>query len=53
MEKLIILRRLEMLSVLCEKTESDIPPDTKLFNEHTISVLEMIKEVKHTSVNIC
>jgi ApbE superfamily uncharacterized protein (UPF0280 family) len=48
MEKLIILRRLEMLSGLCEKTESDnlIPSDTKLFDEHTITVHEMIKEVR-------
>jgi ribosomal protein L7/L12 len=46
MEKLIILRRLEMLSSLCEKIESDIPSDTKLFDEHTITVHEMIKEVR-------
>jgi ribosomal protein L7/L12 len=46
MEKLIILRRLEMLIGLCETTEPDIPSDAKLFSGHAISVQEMIKEVR-------
>ena len=46
MEKLIILRRLEMLIGLCETIEPDIPSDAKLFSEHAISVQEMIKEVR-------
>ena len=44
--KSTILKRLEMLNSLCEKTEPDIPSDTQLFTDHTISVQEMMKEVR-------
>ena len=46
MNKSVILERLEMLESLCEKTEPDIPSDTQLFTEHSISVQDMMKEVR-------
>ena len=46
MDKLVILERLEMLAKLCSETEPDVPNDKQLFPEHTISVHEMIKEVR-------
>ena len=46
MNKSVILERLEMLESLCEKTEPDIPDDTQLFTEHSISVQGMIKSVR-------
>ena len=45
MNKSTILERLEMLVKLCSETEPDIPSDTQLFTEHSISVHSMIKEV--------
>ena len=35
-----------MLVKLCEKTEPDIPSDTQLFTEHSISVQGMVKSVR-------
>ena len=54
MNKSVILDRLEMLVKLCEETEPDIPSDTQLFTEHSISVQDMIKEVRdlHTVQHI-
>ena len=46
MNKSVILERLEMLESLCEKTEPDIPDDTQLFTEHSISVQGMMKSVR-------
>ena len=46
MNKSVILNRLEMLIKLCEETEPDIPSDTQLFTEHSISVQDMMKEVR-------
>ena len=46
MNKSAILERLEMLESLCEKTEPDIPNDKQLFTEHSISVHNMIREVR-------
>ena len=46
MNKSTILERLNMLVKLCEKTEPDIPDDTQLFTEHSISVQGMIKSVR-------
>ena len=46
MNKSVILERLEMLESLCEKTEPDIPDDTQLFTEHSITVQGMIKSVR-------
>jgi len=53
MDKSIILDRLKMLIKLCEETEPDIPSDTQLFTEHSISVQDMMKEVRdlHTGRN--
>ena len=52
MNKTLILDRLELLVKLCEKTEPDIPTEKRLFTEHSISVHEMIKEVRelHTGI---
>ena len=52
MNKKLILDRLEFLVELCEKTEPDIPTEKRLFTEHSISVHEMIKEVRelHTGI---
>ena len=52
MNKKFILDRLELLVELCEKTEPDIPTEKRLFTEHSISVHEMIKEVRelHTGI---
>jgi len=52
MNKKLILDRLELLVELCEKTEPDIPTEKRLFTEHSISVHEMIKEVRelHTGI---
>ena len=52
MNKKLILDRLELLVKLCEKTEPDIPTEKRLFTEHSISVHEMIKEVRelHTGI---
>ena len=54
MNKKLILDRLELLVKLCEKTEPDIPTEKRLFTEHSISVHEMIKEVRelHTGIKI-
>ena len=54
MNKKLILDRLELLVELCEKTEPDIPTEKRLFTEHSISVHEMIKEVRelHTGIKI-
>ena len=54
MNKTLILDRLELLVKLCEKTEPDIPTEKRLFTEHSISVHEMIKEVRelHTGIKI-
>jgi|TARA_Y100000310_G_scaffold260683_1_gene269743 hypothetical protein len=46
MDKSVILDRLEMLVKLCGETEPDVPNDKQLFSEHTISVHEMMKEVR-------
>ena len=46
MDKSVILDRLEMLIKLCGETEPDIPNDKQLFSEHSISVQEMMKEVR-------
>ena len=46
MDKSVILDRLEMLVKLCEETEPDIPSDTQLFTEHSISVQGMMKSVR-------
>ena len=46
MNKQLILDRLELLVKLCEKTEPDIPTEKRLFTEHTISVHEMLEEVR-------
>ena len=46
MNKSVILDRLEMLVKLCEETEPDIPSDTQLFTEHSISVQGMMKSVR-------
>ena len=46
MDKSIILDRLKMLIKLCEETEPDIPSDTQLFTEHSISVQGMMKSVR-------
>ena len=53
MDKSVILDRLDMLIKLCGETESDIPNDKQLFSEHSISVQEMMKEVRdlHTGRN--
>jgi hypothetical protein len=54
MDNSVILDRLEMLVKLCEKTEPDIPTERHLFTEHSISVHEMMKEVRelHTGKNV-
>ena len=54
MDKSVILDRLDMLIKLCGETESDIPNDKQLFSEHSISVQEMMKEVRdlHTGKQI-
>ena len=54
MNKSVILDRLEMLVKLCEETEPDIPSDTQLFTEHSISVQGMMKSVRdlHTVQHI-
>ena len=54
MNKKLVLDRLELLVKLCEKTEPDIPTEKRLFTEHSISVHEMIKEVRelHTGIKI-
>ena len=46
MNKSAILERLELLVKLCEETEPDIPNDTQLFTEHSISVQGMVKSVR-------
>ncbi len=46
MDKSLILDRLEMLVGLCEKTEPDVPSERHLFTEHSISVHNMIKEIR-------
>ena len=44
--KPVILDKLEMLVKLCSETEPDIPSDTQLFTEHSISVQGMVKSVR-------
>ncbi len=44
--KPVILNKLEMLVKLCSETEPDIPSDKQLFTEHSISVQEMVNEVR-------
>jgi len=44
--KPVILDKLEMLVKLCSETEPDIPSDKQLFTEHSISVQEMVNEVR-------
>ena len=53
MNKSTILERLEMLVKLCSETEPDIPSDTQLFTEHSISVQEMYNrvDVSYDSLN--
>lgn len=46
MNKKIILGRLEMLIKLCNETDPDIPSDKYLFNQHSITVQEMMKQVR-------
>ena len=46
MDKSLILERLELLVSLCEKTEPDVPTERYLFTEHSISVQDMMKEVR-------
>ena len=46
MNKTTILEKLEILVKLCEKTEPDIPTEKRLFTEHSISVHEMLEEVR-------
>ena len=54
MDKSVILDRLDMLIKLCGETEPDLPNDKQLFSEHSISVQEMMKEVRdlHTGKQI-
>ena len=54
MNKSTILERLNMLVKLCSETEPDIPSDTQLFTEHSISVQGMVKSVRdlHTGKQI-
>ena len=46
MDKSLIIDRLEMLVKLCEETEPDVPTERQLFTEHSISVQNMIREVR-------
>ena len=46
MDKSVILDRLDMLIKLCGETEPDLPNDKQLFSEHSISVYEMMKEIR-------
>ena len=52
MNKKLVLDKLELLVKLCEKTEPDIPTEKRLFTEHSISVHEMIKEVRELQAGI-
>jgi ribosomal protein L7/L12 len=45
MNSKFILDRLEMLTNLCDETESKLIPNNYLFNQHTIHVQEMIRQV--------
>ena len=52
MDKSLILDRLEMLVALCEKTEPDVPSERHLFTEHSISVHNMIREVRELTTGM-
>ena len=52
MDKSVILDRLEMLVGLCEKTEPDVPSEKHLFTEHSISVHNMIREVRELTTGM-
>ena len=46
MDKKLILDRLEMLTTLCEETETKFIPNNHLFNQHMISTQEMIRQIR-------
>jgi hypothetical protein len=52
MDKSVILDRLEMLVKLCEETEPDVPTERQLFTEHSISVQNMIREVRELTTGM-
>ena len=52
MHKKLILDRLEMLVKLCEETEPDVPTERQLFTEHSISVQNMIREVRELTTGM-
>tara|TARA_B100000809_G_C15077662_1_gene508477 strand:+ start:391 stop:840 length:450 start_codon:yes stop_codon:yes gene_type:complete len=52
MDKSVILDRLELLVSLCEKTEPDVPSERYLFTEHSISVQNMISEVRELTTGM-
>lgn len=49
MNKDLIIERLEMLSILIDETQPDIPNDTELFHHHAIDILEEIQHIKDIS----
>ena len=52
MDKSLIVDRLEMLVKLCEETEPDVPTERQLFTEHSISVQNMIREVRELTTGM-
>ena len=52
MDKALIIDRLEMLVKLCEETEPDVPTERQLFTEHSISVHNMIREVRELTTGM-
>jgi hypothetical protein len=52
MDKSLIIDRLEMLVKLCEETEPDVPTERQLFTEHSISVQNMIREVRELTTGM-
>ena len=52
MDKSLIVDRLEMLVKLCEETEPDVPTERQLFTEHSISVHNMIREVRELTTGM-
>jgi ribosomal protein L7/L12 len=51
MDKKLILDRLEMLTTLCEETESELIPNNYLFNQHLITAQEMIRQVRELQID--
>ena len=51
MDKKLILDRLEMLTTLCEETESKLIPNNYLFNQHLITAQEMIRQVRELQID--